>query len=373
MVCLLAVWPGYSDYILLSTLLFKSFLEANPMRIWFNKNLSAIFHILRLIKEADHNAEFDLIASHTIGHHPVASVADQFFTEPVNLRGLAYLDWCLNFCLQHKIEVFCPGKEATFLARHQNQFAERGCRLMLVADAEILALLDDKAAFCQATQTNPTPPAPFELFQTASEFETAYANMRPHHQRLCVKPAKSIYGLGFAVLDETRNSAQLLIAGEQHKVGLSDFRRGLAEMQSFAPMLLMNYLDGKEYSVDCVGDKGRLVVAIARQKSAQAGQGQVIHQHPQILQAVTQLCAQFHLSGLFNVQFKEHAGQPYLLEINARASGGVAMACLAGVNLPYLALKGFVDGFTGIQIAEVKHGLRVREINSPVAGGLVNE
>jgi len=63
------------------------------------------------------------------------------------------------------------------------------------------------------------------------------------------------------------------------------------------------------------------------------------------------------------VQFREGQHGLGLLEINPRMSGGIAMACLAGPNLPYLALVGFDRGFDGLAVPEVRAGLRVGEIS----------
>jgi hypothetical protein len=70
---------------------------------------------------------------------------------------------------------------------------------------------------------------------------------------------------------------------------------------------------------------------------------------------------------LVNIQFKtDRLGETKLLEINPRASGGVAMSCLSGINLPYLALCGAVDGYGGLDIPAPRLGLRVTEVGSPV-------
>ena len=127
-------------------------------------------------------------------------------------------------------------------------------------------------------------------------------------------------------------------------------------------MLLMEFLEGREYSVDCVGDHGRLVTAVVRRKSGQAGAGQRIDQRADILDATAQLCATHGLNGIFNVQFREAGGAPRLLEINPRMSGGIGMACVAGPNLPYIALAGFADGYEGLDVTPVRNGIRVAEL-----------
>ena len=182
------------------------------------------------------------------------------------------------------------------------------------------------------------------------------------HAKLCIKPSRGIYGIGFAVVDEERSSAALLLAGVEYHIGYQDLRRGLAELGEFRTMLLMEYLDGHEYSVDCVGDRGRLVAAVARRKLAGAGSGQLIDMRPEIIEATTRLTADYGLNGVFNVQFREAAGKPRLLEINPRMSGGIGMACAAGPNLPWIALKGFADGFDTVAVPPVANGMRVIEM-----------
>ena len=144
--------------------------------------------------------------------------------------------------------------------------------------------------------------------------------------------------------------------------GLDDLRRGFSAMDEFRTMLVMEYLDGHEYSVDCVSDNGRLICAIPRKKAMVAGQGQTIDMRNDILDCVRQLTAVYELNGVFNVQFREGQNGLGLLEINPRMSGGIAMACLAGPNLPYLALRGFDLGFEGLPIPAIRAGIRVAEM-----------
>ena len=257
-----------------------------------------------------------------------------------------------------------PGKASTALAGAHAQFAAHGTRVLSAAAPEALQLIHDKARLYAATDLPGAPVAQFRVFETLAQFDAAYAELRAQHAQLCVKPARSVFGLGFSILDEQRSSAALLIAGVEYHIGLGDMRRGLAELGACRTMLLMEYLDGHEYSVDCVGDHGRLVCAIARKKLLQAGHGQLIDMRGDILDATAQLARHYGLNGVFNVQFREGAGKLRLLEINPRMSGGIGMACVAGPNLPYIALRGFADGFEQVPIPPVRNGIRVAELNT---------
>lgn len=85
-----------------------------------------------------------------------------------------------------------------------------------------------------------------------------------------------------------------------------------------------------------------------------------------ILDACTHLIRQFALNGNVNIQFREGDQGLRILEINPRMSGGIAMACLAGPNLPYLGLVAFDQGLDAVAPGPIEGGLRVAEINQAV-------
>ena len=333
------------------------------MRVWFNRTFSSVYTAIKLIREADTDNRFHLIHSNPNPHSPAARVAHAFFVEPTGLDKPDYNDWCLAFCIEHRIDIFIPGRGATLLALEHERFAAIGTRIQSVATHDALSTIHDKGRFYAETVLDGAPVAEFAPFETLDQFDAAYAQLRPRHATLCVKPSNSVFGLGFAILDEQRSSAALLIEGVEYHTGLQDFRRGLGELGTVRTMLLMEYLDGHEYSVDCVGDNGRLVAAIARKKPMQAGRGQLIDMREDILAATAELARIYGLNGMFNAQFREGAGALRLLEINPRMSGGISMACAAGPNLPYIALAGFDRGFEHVAIAPVRNGARVTEVS----------
>jgi biotin carboxylase len=335
------------------------------MRVWFNRTFSSVYAAIGLIREADRDGRFHLIYSNANPHAAAARVAHQFMVEPTGLDTDAYIDWCLDFCREHRVDIFIPGKESTTLAGQHARFAAIGTRVLSAAAPAALELIHDKARFYAELDLPGAPLAETRRFENLAQFDAAYAELRQRYPKLCVKPSKSVFGLGFSILDEERSSAALLIAGAQYHIGLADMRRGMEELGEFRTMLLMQYLDGHEYSVDCVGDHGRLVAAVARKKPMQAGRGQLIDMRQDILDACAKLAADFGLNGCFNVQFRENGEQLHLLEINPRMSGGIGMACVAGPNLPWIALSGFADGFERVQVPPVRNGIRVAELTSP--------
>lgn len=337
-----------------------------PCRVWFNRSFSSIHAALELIRAGDTACRYHIIGTHTNPQAVALLAADELGEEPPGLDEPAYVEWALAFCRERAVDIFVPGKRARLIAEQREVFAAQGTRVLAAATPDTLRLLHNKAAFYAALDPAIAQVAEFVSVTTPGEFETAYAALRTRHPRVCIKPSTSVYGLGFRIIDETRSGMELLLSGADLHIGLEDLRYALERTPEFRPVLVMEYLDGQEYSVDCIGDGTQLRCAVARKKPLAAGHPQVIEQNPEVLAACEALARTYQLQGNFNVQFREGQNGLRLLEINPRMSGGIGMACLAGPNLPFLALAGFDQGYERLSIPSVEAGVRINEVARPV-------
>jgi len=334
------------------------------MRIWFNKTFSTISSVFRALHLAFPVDEISLICTHTLGNAAAFLAADEYYLEPSDLSGLDYLEWCVNFCQHHNIQLFWPGKEATLISQHHDLFLAKGTQVLSVADYETLTLLHNKADFYAHLNPAIAQTMDFMAVNNADDFDLAVAKLSKKHERLCVKPAVSVFGLGFRILDTQRDSISQLLEGIEYQIPLQELRLGMNNTPDFDTLLVMEHLSGHEWSVDCVGRQGELLCAVQRKKPLLAGYGQIIDNNADINGMVTRLTAYYRLNGLFNIQFKEGSQGVRLLEINPRPSGGFGMACLSGVNLAKIALQSIKGDI--IQTPVIQYGLKVTEVNTPV-------
>ncbi|AGA90864.1 biotin carboxylase [Thioflavicoccus mobilis 8321] len=331
-------------------------------RVWFNRTFSNVRALLDLIRHGDSGGEHQLLCSHTQPSFPGFIAAHESFLEPPHLRGDDYVDYCLATCVARRIDHFWPGREAEPIAAQRQRFAVAGVAVLSLAAPETLALLRDKDRFCERMRGAMIPPPEYRTIRSAAEFEEAYEELRARHPVLCIKPAEGVNGTGFRIIDERRTGMQILLQGAVHAIHLAGLRQLLTEAGRFPPLLLMEYLDGPEYSVDAVGDGQRLIALVQREKSGPGTYGQRIVARPPLEQAVAEMTAAFALRGLFNVQFMEGRDGLRLLEINPRFSGGIGYGALAGVNLPFIALDGLVHGFRPGPLPAVTVGTRLLEV-----------
>lgn len=342
----------------------KSSSICERMRIWFNKTFSTIAAVFRNLRQSVPAGEITLICTHT---HTTASAflaADESYLEPVELTGQDYLEWCVDFCHQHNIQLFWPGKEAPLISRYHVLFQAIGTQVMSVADYDTLTLLHNKADFYAALSSDVAKIMDFIAVNDCDAFDNAVAELSAKHERLCVKPAVSVYGLGFRILDTQRDSIIQLLKGVEYQIPMQELRQGMNNTKQFDTLLVMEHLGGHEWSVDCAGRHGELLSAVQRKKSLLAGHGQTIDNNAEIDGMALRLTAHYGLNGLFNIQFKDGVNGPRLLEINPRPSGGFGMACLSGANLAHIALQGIKE--ESFQPPVIRYGLRVGEINTPV-------
>lgn len=335
-------------------------------RVWFNKTFSSIHIGLRLIREMDVDGRYEVICSSPNAHAIAGLSADHFFVEPTSLSADEYREWCVSFAHQHGIGIFVPGKDASSLIGCAQKFAKLGTRILGAASPQILETIHDKSRFYAAVEDLSSPPAKWRPVETIQEFDVAYAELSASERELCIKPAVSVYGIGFRRIRTNKTAFQILMAGNDYQVSYDDLRSMLAVAGRFPKLLLMEYLDGHEYSVDCLCDRGRLVCAVPRKKPLRAGEGQLIDCRVDVISACREMSSRFELNGFINIQFREGRSGLRVLEVNPRMSGGIGMACLAGVNLPYFGIAGFDHGYDQLRIPAACDGLRVGEINMPV-------
>lgn len=328
------------------------------MRVWFNRHFALIYRVLRLIREADVQQRFTLICTHKQPYFVGFCAAHEHALEPEGLSSQDYVQWCLDFAVAQRIDLFQPAHEAHAIVAARAQFEQRGVRVLSVADARTLPRLHHKA-WVYRKMAGLVPLANSTLIRDPRALPAAVEHLWSQGFQACIKPTVSIYGKGFYRLMPPQGIPSRRSITPQAWI---DRHPG-----THCPsQLVLEYLPGHEFSVDCIGDAGVYVTGVVRKKSLSTP-SQLLVDAPDLLAHASRLIERFRLSGLINIQFKEdQQGEPKLLEINPRAAGGIAMSCLSGVNLPYLALCGAVDGFAGLPVPTPRLGLRVTEVGMPL-------
>ena len=305
---------------------------------------------------ADLKAGVFLLGSHTERDFGPLSACDLSEIEPLGLSGKEYIDWCLDFCVRNRVDVFIPGRMREFIADHRADFEAVGTSLIVAGDGETLRLLEDKGRFFAQI---PDGVAVHHFYRVRywEDFKSSCALIEGKGRRVCFKPAVGTFGIGFHIIDDALTPLKRLMRSETHRISKAELCSVLGHLESFPEILVMEYLDGSEFSVDVLAHEGEVQAMVCRRKPhngnirlagtsrtmlVREGQSQLLASEPEIEEMVRKLTRHFHLGGLFNVQFRspaEKPEKPYLLEINGRMSGGLPYIGLSGLNLPLHAIR----------------------------------
>lgn len=328
------------------------------MRVWFNRHFSVVARIVRLLREAAQPLPMQIAVSHRHADFIGYATADIAFTEPANLEVADYVDWVLEQAVRDKIDVIVPGHEATAIVAAAGRFAERGVRVFEAATAAVLPLLHRKQWVYEQSTADARLPL-WELLTEDAQLDDAVLRLEHAGHDACIKPTVSVYGIGYHRLASAAVAARRDLASDE--LSLDQWRSRYGALRPEKPQMLMQHLPGHEYSADMACDRGEVLAVVLRRKPL-LGAGQLLVAHAEIETSARALVRRFGLSGLINIQFKEDAaGRPCLLEINPRASGGIGMSCLSGINLPDVAYRACLFGQRPV-VAPPQLGLRVAEM-----------
>ncbi len=120
--------------------------------------------------------------------------------------------------------------------------------------------------------------------------------------------------------------------------------------EKISEYLLMEYLEGEEYTVDCLfRDNGTCLGWNVRKRMKMNGGGAVISQNSnlynqKVSKVIEKLESTGKIRGPVNFQFKEKNGEICVFDFNTRlASGGLALTVASGFDIPSLIID-IVEG-----------------------------
>lgn len=319
------------------------------LRIWFNRWFSTVSHYMELIRHNPDNQEFIIHGTHPNPETVYFKYCDVYDTEP-DINGEAYLKYCLDYCIQHQIDVFVPRKENVLIAQNLEKFEQIGVKVLVCPDGDLMELMDNKAAMYESLLENERKgqfvvqiPA-YRIVNNAEDFKQAYEELSKNNTKLCIKPVVGEGAMGFRIIDDSAESLSFLFnSASSQKLSFETIFRILKTEPTFPEIMVLEYLDGYEYSIDCIAQAdGTLLTAIPRKK----GNGRIreIEHNEELITIAHKMAELYKIPFVFNIQVKYKDGIPKLLEINPRMSGGLHISCLSGVNIPYYAIKILLGG-----------------------------
>lgn len=239
-----------------------------------------------------------------------------------------FVDNLLELCRQHRVDILIPTVDAELMpiASNLNRFKSIGTRV-LGAPLAVLERTIDKLALAQSCKGTVRVP------RTELVLET---DINSWKFPVIIKPRRGSGSRGVLLLQSAAD---------------------LPAKEFLQDVMIQEYLPGDEYSIDVLASKkGNPIAAVPRLRAridsgvAVAGRTLV---DAELTNFAKNVVSVLRLPFISNVQVRRGVdGNPYLLEVNPRVPGSLALTKAAGVDMVRLA----VNDLRGLKIPkEVAH------------------
>lgn len=269
-------------------------------------------------------------ASHRQIRQEITGQADIAWREPED--DSERIAWVISQAQKHAIEIILAGRAGQLYESHRKEFETAGLQLVTgVLSLDTFHNVDDKSIFTREALNAGLACIPAITVTSMDELIGAYQQLSENGP-VCVKPAHGIYGQGFWQLDDGTDPFRCFSSSDARQVNAAVFASAYGQSVNPRPLLVMPYMQGSECSVDMVCEGGVAVAYVGRRKQ---GLMQTFSREGAAIELAINAAKHFCCDGIINVQTRDDAnGNPHLLEINLRYSGGIGYTRETGVNLP---------------------------------------
>lgn len=258
-----------------------------------------------------------------------------------------FADEIIKYCRQNEVDVVLPlaTEELLTFAENKERIKQTCGTRVCISETESIRISNEKAKLFETLSDAGIPVPAYRIVNSAQEFLEACRELGYPEITVCMKPSFAHGGRGFRTIEHTHYTDHMLLESKPEKssISIEEARRLLENLQTFPEMLVMEYLPGREYSVDLLCSAGVPIVIVPRSRDEiRSGISFVgtVEYNKEAIDICQRLCKEIRFEGPIGVQLKQAKdGTLRVLEVNPRLHGSVVLSVAAGANLPYLALK----------------------------------
>ncbi len=282
----------------------------------------------------------------------------------------AWTDNLLASAEREKIEVLIPIRtdDLAPIAANLKRFRNLGIEPTLPSEnPDIIRTITDKLHLYEVLNDDSIPIRK-NVDNVEDLREAAYSFGYPE-KHVCIKPAIADGSRGFRILDAGQNRKERFFK-EKPDSTYSDLETICSILgDTFQDMLVMEYLPGKEYTVDILCKDGIVYAVLPRLRTHMTGgitTGGLLckNEHYDFFVSYSRrIVKKFGLSYNIGIQMREDQhGSLKLLEINPRLQGTTILSVEGGVNIPDLMVEMVLNEFDNEFSPEIKWGLQMQRV-----------
>ena len=271
----------------------------------------------------------------------ILQMFDQYYQVP---RGddPTYASVLLDICRKEKVDIIIPIMSAELLTLAENEalFKEAGVTVSL-SGMEALKIANNKLHLFEYMEATGIPTPRFCAVDSVEDVDKAIEHVGVP---VVFKTNEGSGSRGMRIIDPSKSRFDILFHEKPTSayITLKEFKETLLE-GDMPQMMAMEYLPGKEYSVDILCENGEVIYSLCRRglnvQTSIILDG-VVEDKPEISALCNQVVQKLKLTGNIGFDVKERAdGTPVIMECNPRVTAGISEFTASGVNLLYLNIK----------------------------------
>jgi len=260
-------------------------------------------------------------------------------------ENIDYRSRLLDVCQRNDVDLVIPQttREVGILAAR----GHRGCSPDFFAPARVMAseaaarANDKRECLIAANVIN----VPVPQWSSVYNLQKFWSEIRCREPAPCVvKPRVSNGSRGVRIVKRDPWDLERFLTEKPSglECDIESLSGVLCRGPAFPELLVMDYLPGSEYSVDCFRGE-HVQIAVPRIRTAMRdgiSTDTTIVDEPEMARHALAIAEQLGLTGVYGVQFKANAeGVPCLLEVNPRVQGTMAASVLAGANVIWMGVR----------------------------------
>tara|TARA_R100001082_G_scaffold110310_1_gene89893 strand:+ start:1018 stop:2094 length:1077 start_codon:yes stop_codon:yes gene_type:complete len=263
-----------------------------------------------------------------------------------------YVSCIYNYCKKNNIDLLipCADEELLPLSRSKSIFDSIGCNV-LVSDPPSLQKCLDKGSLYKFCSDNDLQQyiVKHRVCNDIDSLLDSYKHLNSLGHKVCVKPSKTHGSRGFRLIEDGISKKDFFDKKPSpHAITLDSLCDILTSdgSDTFPELLVMEYLPGQEYSVDCYKRTQDFLCVTRTRDVIKEGicvSGQTI-ENKELIRAAKKIYEKIGLLYNANIQFRyDQKGDAKLLEINPRFSGTMEHCRASGINFVEVAVHNIMQ------------------------------
>ena len=276
-----------------------------------------------------------------------------------------YFDIILNICKKENVDIYFPNISAEVGAMkiYKDKFETIGVKVS-ISNLDSIEIGNDKLRTYQTLQKAGIAVPEFYAVYCLEDFAEGCKVLGFPDKAVCLKIVSGSGSRCVRIIDNKKSRYDIFANSKPNTFFTSyeDMLRVLNSVETIAPMMLMPYLPGNEYTVDLLAENGKVLYMVGRDnvKSLMSiAQESILLKDDIAYDVAEKLIALLKYDGNMGIDFmKDEQGIPVITDINPRITATIALPAAGGLNLPYFRIKQLLG--EKLPPVDIRYGTKIK-------------